>query len=243
MNPLRWRARHRSAALCGALLLLAAIVFNLWPQLDLLASAQFFAADGRFVGNDNNLVRLLHRWIPRLGWAAALAGLAVAVVWRHGPRGVIGMRWWRRLQVLALVMLLGVGALVNGVLKEGWGRARPVAVQAFGGDRQFTPAGVISRQCPTNCSFVTGHGATGFALMAVGLFGSVATRRRWWWVGMAAGSIAGLARISQGGHFLSDVVFAALAVWASCCLLREAWLRLAARRQNRRHSPVRSPTP
>jgi lipid A 4'-phosphatase len=43
--------------------------------------------------------------------------------------------------------------------------------------------------------------------------------RRWLWAGIALGAVVGLGRMAQGGHFLSDVVFAFWAVYliASLC--------------------------
>jgi len=92
---------------------------------------------------------------------------------------------------------------------------------------------VPTNQCEHNCSFVSGHATSGFILMAVGLMGSVATRRRWMWIGLAWGAIVSLARIAEGGHFLSDTLFAGLAVWGSGWLIREAWLRHVALRWRR----------
>ena len=44
---------------------------------------------------------------------------------------------------------------------------------------------------------------------------------------MAAGGLVGLARMVEGRHFLGDIVFGGLIIWAVCLLMREAWLRLA----------------
>jgi lipid A 4'-phosphatase len=42
---------------------------------------------------------------------------------------------------------------------------------------------------------------------------------------MLAGGLIGLVRVSQGGHFLSDVVFSLIAIWGSHLLIRAVWLR------------------
>lgn len=234
-RTMRLRLREREAARTLLTMALLLALFIGWPALDLRASALFHRPDQGFIGNDWALVRGVYLAVPWLGWAAAIAGALVAATHWSGPRG-LGVRWWRRTMVLALMMLLGVAGLVNGVLKEHWGRARPIAVQAFGGEREFSPAGVPVDQCSRNCSFVSGHAATGFALGAVGLLGSPRTRRRWARIGLVAGLLVGLGRISQGGHFLSDVLFAGLAVHACGCALRLAWLwlRVAARRPRAR---------
>jgi lipid A 4'-phosphatase len=75
----------------------------------------------------------------------------------------------------------------------------------FGGDRPFTPPAVLADACERNCSFVSGHAATAFSLIAV----AWVARNRWWLLGGAAlGALVGLGRMAQGGHFLSDIVFA-----------------------------------
>ena len=230
--PRGWRARNKAGWIGLTLALLLAWIFTAWPELDLWASGLFHDAGGGFIGDQFGVVRALYHGIPWSGRVYALIGLVVIVLslWRPHP---IGGRWSRRLAALAWVSLLGSGLLVNAGLKEYWGRARPVQVSEFGGHQQFSPALVPTHQCEHNCSFVSGHATSGFILMAVGLMGSVATRRRWFWIGLAWGAIVSLARIAEGGHFLSDTLFAGLAVWASGWLIREAWLRHVALRWRR----------
>ena len=227
-----WRARHRAGWVGLTLALALAWIFTAWPQLDLWASSQFHAASGEFVGDRLGVVRWLYRGIPWSGRFYALVGVVVLVVslWRPHP---VGGRWSRRLAALAWVSVLGSGLLVNAGLKEYWGRARPVQVSEFGGKQHFSPPLQPTNQCEHNCSFVSGHATSGYILMAVGLMGSVATRRRWLLIGLAWGAVVSLARIAEGGHFLSDTLFAGLAVWGSGWLIREAWLRHVALRWRR----------
>ncbi|CAD5370607.1 Phosphoesterase [Rubrivivax sp. A210] len=232
-TPRPWRAREREWAWLAGAFSLACIVFSAWPGLDLWAAALFRQADGGFVGNGLSWVRAVYVAVPWFGRAAGLAGLVIALIWWKRPPALLGVRWWRRSMLLALAMWLGTGALVNGALKEGWGRARPVAVQEFGGPAHFTPALRPAKQCRTNCSFVSGHSATGFTLLAVGLLGAPATRRRWLLIGAAAGLLVGGGRMAQGGHFLSDVLFSGLVLWLASAAIREAWLRIKARQRRR----------
>ena len=81
---------------------------------------------------------------------------------------------------------------------------------------------------------MSGHAAAGFALMAVGLFGSRRTRWRWWALGALAGSVIGAGRIVQGRHFLADIVFCMLALWLVAVLLRLLWLRVVLLKRRRR---------
>ena len=232
-----WSARQREWLLLGANFLGLALLFSIWPGLDLAVSGFFYQAPepgtavgvGKFVGNQFAVIGWIHEALPWFGRALAFVGLMLLL--RTTRPGPIQLRWWRRWLALGLLMLLGNGLVVNGLLKEGWGRARPVDVQLFGGPASFSPALLASSQCDSNCSFVSGHAATGFGLLAVGMLGSAATRRRWLKVGLLAGLAAGLIRIAQGGHFLSDVLFSGWVMWLCAALLREAWLRLRLRRR------------
>jgi lipid A 4'-phosphatase len=100
------------------------------------------------------------------------------------------------------------------------------------------PVFVPSQFCQTNCSFVSGHAAVGFALMSIGML-SIRKRRRFWLaIGLIAGGAVGLARIAQGGHFFSDVVFSLIAVWGSHLLIRSIWIRFRAWQLHKAAYPV-----
>jgi lipid A 4'-phosphatase len=126
-----------------------------------------------------------------------------------------------------LSLLLGIGALVHGVFKDHWGRPRPNEVTAFAGPHAFVPALHRSSACTRNCSFVSGHAATGFALIGLGMFAAPRRRWQWWLMGTAAGTAIGVMRVAQGRHFASDIVFSLLIMWGTSLLLRELWLRIA----------------
>jgi lipid A 4'-phosphatase len=227
------RARTRSGRIGLGVALVLAAVFTIWPELDLWTSALFRDASGAFTGNGWAWVRVLYRAIPVSGWLMGIAGLAVLLVARLSGARPLGPRWSRRLVALTWVSLLGSLLVVNLGFKEYWGRARPVQITQFGGPQHFTPPLEPTNQCAHNCSFVSGHAASGFVIMAVGLMGTVATRRRWLLAGLAWGGIVSLARIMQGGHFLSDTLFAGVSIWATGWIVRELWLRHVALRWQR----------
>ncbi|MBI5330281.1 MAG: phosphatase PAP2 family protein [Betaproteobacteria bacterium] len=200
-----------------------ALLFLLFPEIDLAVAARFWSPEGGFSGSGSPLLAFVRK--PLLDWAVGLALLASVGgwAWSHlcgAPVPLVRHR--RRLAFLALVLLIGPGLVVNTLFKDQWGRARPHQVQEFGGARDFTPAWVMSDQCQRNCSFVCGDASVGFALLAFGYFGR--HRRAWIGAGLAAGSLLGLMRIAQGGHFLSDVVFSGYAVALVIGLLAR-WLK------------------
>lgn len=230
--PLRLSNNQLERLAFAALLALSVAAFELLPQADLWVSARFH--DGvHFQGVDWAWVEAIYVGSPWVGRVLVLGALLalLGAAWRlvKLPR-----HWRRRAIALVVVAALGVGFLVHDVLKDSWGRPRPVATQAFGGAHPYQPALHPSDLCPRNCSFVSGHAAGGFMLLAVGMVGSRRTRWRWWAAGTAAGAVIGLARIAAGGHYLSDIVFGLLAVWGTAIVVREAWLRLAVWRRRRR---------
>lgn len=184
-----------------------AILFLAFPELDKAAAAAFYGPDG-FVLKGNRGFDFVHDYVGILAWLVALAALAVALAGRWIERL---QPWRRRAAFLTLILVLGPGLVVNAVLKDNWHRARPGHLVEFGGERQFTPAWVISDQCPNNCSFVCGDASIGFSL--AGLAFAATRPRRWLAAGLLAGGGLGLMRMAQGGHFLSDVVFSFYAVW------------------------------
>ncbi len=235
----RWQAWIGWAAAA----LLALISFRLWPGLDLQVSAAVYDPQRGFLWRDTAWVAALYQAIPWLGRITLLACL-VATLWPRGAwcAGLAG-RWRLRAQALLVVLLIGLWGVVNAGLKEFVGRPRPVAVQAFGGPHAFHEIGQSSNACQRNCSFVSGHAATGFAVMAVGLLGAPRVRRRWALLGLGAGALAGLGRMLQGGHFFSDIVFAGLAIGATCLLLRRLWVLQRWRRRRQHWQGAREPQP
>jgi lipid A 4'-phosphatase len=194
MRPILW--------LAGAALA-AAIVVVTWPEIDLAIASLVHRPGQGFVLSGDPIAEGVQRWLGRGVATAAIAALcllAYAIHRRDGARIRLAI-------YLALSLAVGPGLIVNLVLKENWGRARPSQVTQFGGDKIFSPAFAIAGQCPRNCSFVSGDASIGFATLALALL--AARRRRIAIVAaIGAGAALGAMRIAQGGHFFSDVVFA-----------------------------------
>ena len=143
---------------------------------------------------------------------AAVAALMLGVSLLRGARARTSWRLWAFITTLYIV---GPGLLVNVLLKQNWGRARPVTVEAFGGDKLFTPPFEIAGQCASNCSFVSGEAASA-AVMVIVLaicFGRNVAKQQRGLVIVLLGCVFLVAsgmRVASGRHFLSDVVFAGL---------------------------------
>jgi len=226
-------AHGAGTRLIWAGLFFALAIFAVLPGLDLLVSARYYDAQLGFVHRNDPLVLALYFWTPRIGWGLVLALAIYALIaplvsrW-FANRGQADLAeqskgHWRHAAVVAVCCgLLGPGLLIEGVLKNAMGRPRPVQVIQFGGEDTYRPPFVHGIDPPNHRSFVTSHAAAGFWLMSLGLTFGPVWRRRWLLIGIVTGAIIGTGRMMQGGHFLSDVIFAFYAVWLSCELV--AWV-------------------
>jgi len=188
------------------LFIIFVLLFLAFPSLDLWSSHWFY--DPVLGWFDGALVNTIYWVVP---WFAAGLVLGLGAVWFGSWIGTKIFKPWRKsVGYLFLVFALGPGLVVNTLFKNHWGRARPLQVQEFSGSAVFSPAWIPTNQCNYNCSFVSGHAAVGFYLVAFGFLGK---RRFWQTIGILAGTGIGLARIVQGGHFVSDVVFSFFTVY------------------------------
>lgn len=196
---------------------LAAAMFLWLPSIDLWVSNLLTGADGKFD------TRSLALEIPRTLFQViyfgilgiAILGFAGLIYIRRSMGGRLAQRWF----FLALALVIGPGLVANVALKDQMGRARPKQIEMFGGERSFTPALVPAKQCAKNCSFVSGEASSMFAVFfALAL---LVPTGYWQFISAAliAGGTAGLIRMAQGAHFLSDIVFAGIFMALTTALL------------------------
>ena len=105
--------------------------------------------------------------------------------------------------------VLTVVIIINLILKNFWGRARPGDVVELGGENVFTPWYEFSNACDTNCSFVSGDSSVGFSII---VFYLITKNNLFFYFSIFSGLFFGFIRILAGGHFLSDVIFSGLIV-------------------------------
>lgn len=192
------------AVLLALLIAFAAIalLFVLVPAVDLVVSGLFASPEGGFPWRGTGFERLVYHSLPVLTCATSLS-LITRAVWQR--RSGQAEQWLedRKLAYLFLLLAIGPGIIVNALLKEHWGRARPIQVVELGGHRHFSPAFLLSDE--GGGSFSSGHAAAAAWLVAVAW---LTAQQRALWVGIAIGYalLVGLVRIGAGGHFLSDVL-------------------------------------
>ncbi len=191
------RARLLLLCFLASSLLLAA-----FPALDLRISRLFFDGTGFHLA-DQWWVRLLQ---GSVGYAVGLSLSSVVILYafnRKSRRQVCGVAG-RTVIYLVLVLVLGAGLIVNVLLKDTFGRARPRNIEEFGGGQHFTGAFVVAGECSTNCSFSSGDGAGAFFLLAMAW--ALSRRRAVLLAALGFGGLVSFSRVASGAHFLSDIV-------------------------------------
>jgi len=132
---------------------------------------------------------------------------------------------WKPALYLSLTLCIGSGVIGHGLLKRFWQRPRPKQVTLFGGKYPFCPiytryTGPVDRHLR---SLPSGHATMGFYFFSLYFLGRRG-RKRWLKItGLSAAAIMGTilawARLSQGGHYLSDIVTSALIMWLTALWL------------------------
>ncbi|MDJ0780536.1 MAG: phosphatase PAP2 family protein [Desulfosarcinaceae bacterium] len=192
-----------------ALCLLTALFHAL--DLDLRIEALFYHPDDGWRWRHAQPWEALYRWgtIPGLLLTVgSLVALSISLATRRWARHQ------RNMLLISLTAILGAGLLINAVLKPYWGRPRPRQVQAFSGE--WTYRAPHERGTPGQGeSFPCGHCTMGYLFVTLFFLRRQAPRLAYWGggFGLLYGSLVGLARMVQGAHFPTDVLWALGLIW------------------------------
>ncbi len=216
-----------------ALLTLITVVLFAVTDLDLVTIRPFYHPELAApwpVANDP-LWLLFYRSAPWITGSLAIAGVALLI------RGTMRAES-RRLRLygayILLCVMIGPGLIINLALKDHWGRARPRQLVEFGGSSEYSQPLVPFHA--SGKSFPCGHCSVGY-LYGLG----------WWvWrrshprgaaasliVGLIIGTLLGIGRMTDGGHYLSDAVWSALIAFGIAHVLYYYVLRIPAREDSR----------
>lgn len=191
---------------------LCVYIFIAFPNIDLKVSHLYFI-NNTFIYNNNPIVSFMYHVFAKIHLLYLVIFLMAIAIFSWKKRTHIR----RHFIFLTLCLVLGPGVMVNIILKDNsLGRPRPIQIQDFNGKELFTPAFHHAGTCPKNCSFVSGHASIGFFLMALAW---VRQRKIWIIYGITLGAIIGFSRILQGGHFLSDIIFAGWSTYFTYVLI------------------------
>jgi lipid A 4'-phosphatase len=193
------------------------VVFGGYPQLDIAISRLFFDETLQVFPTQYSLVarhlRDVFTYTTAILVAPAFLAFLIKIVLPRRRMPIAG----RAALFLIATLALAPGVMANLILKENWGRPRPVEVKEFNGPEQFVPWWDPRGTCEKNCSFVAGEGAGGFWTLAPAALAPPAWRPLAYGAALLFGAAAGGLRLSGGAHFFSDVafsgVFTFLIIW------------------------------
>ena len=194
-----------------AIAAVAGVMFALHPELELRIAQPFY----EIVDPAHNvfalrldpplmLTRDIGIWIGAVLIAPAVAALVIKLIL---PRRKLLVPA-RAILFLVSTLILGPGLLVNVALKDHWGRPRPIEVMQFGGSEHFVSWWDPRGECDKNCSFVSGDVAGAFWTLAPAALAPPQWRALAYGTALALGAAMAALRVVQGGHFVSDTVFA-----------------------------------
>jgi lipid A 4'-phosphatase len=193
-----------------ALALIIGLVFGLYPELDLKLAAMFYDPQTHsFPLKSDALAAFARDGAMWVAWAfvlPALGALIMKLIRPDRPLLISG----RTIIFILLTIILSAGVLTNLTFKTYWGRPRPIAVTALGGDLPFVPWWDPRGQCGRNCSFFSGEGATAFWTLAPAALTPPAVRPLAYAAATLFGISTSLLRMAFGGHFFTDVAAAGL---------------------------------
>ena len=191
------------------------VIFGAYPDLDIWIAGRFFDPQSKLfmlrwwisVWRDASM------WVVTALASTVVLAFVVRMIWHRGHRFLRG----RAILFLLMTLALAPGLGSNVILKEYWGRPRPIDIQQFGGQEHFVAWWDPRGDCPKNCSFVSGDVSGAFWTLAPAALVPPGWRALAYATVFVFGTSISLARMAFGGHFFTDVFFAGvltyLIVW------------------------------
>ena len=222
--PVTAIAMLRWALIVGGIALVA---FVSAPKIDLAVAHAFYLGNHQFVGKKFLLIPVI-RWVFIIFFylvcAVTLVGLVKTI--RTGKAWLdLGLNKWL---FVTLCLITGPLLVTNIGFKDHWGRARPRDVIEFNGTKAFSGPFPPAAQCEHNCSFVSGEASSTFIVLFAAALLFAPYSRKLVALGIVLGALTGLMRMAQGGHFLSDVIFAGVFMAITAAGLKIAFETLGA---------------
>ncbi len=188
--------------------ILFGLLFIFFPSLDIYFSSLFFNGN-QFISEQYTSIKILRVYLKNLMIIIPITSLLILLInvinKKQNIRRLINQRTKFALIGLVVGPILGCGIIANLYFKDTWGRARPVHIEEFGGNKIFTPAFFRSDQCEKNCSWISGETSAAFSLTV----GTILLKNPIFFLSnLILGLLVFFCRLSMGGHFFSDNIFA-----------------------------------
>lgn len=180
-------------------------LFILFPEIDIYISEIFFL-NGKFISEKYIFIKDLRHFLKNLMILIPIFTIIIFFKYLINKNNQkIKVRKKYALIGLIVGPIIGCGLIANLYFKDTWGRARPVHIQEFGGEKFFTPPFFKSNQCEKNCSWISGEASGAFSF----LVGTILMKNQLYLImNMILGFLVFFCRLTMGGHFFSDNIFA-----------------------------------
>ena len=184
------------------------IFFIAFPNIDIPVSEIFFL-NGKFISEEYHFIKSLRQFLKNLMVIFPILVMVFLLLNFLDKENKYIPSFSKRTKFALLGFLIGpivgCGIIANLYFKDTWGRARPVHIEEFGGNKIFTKPFVKTDQCKRNCSWISGETSGAFSFMV----GSIILRNHLFiLINLIIGLLVFFCRLSMGGHFLSDNIFA-----------------------------------
>lgn len=183
------------------------LFFILFPKFDIFFSKLFFFEE-KFISDKYVFIRSLRSFLKDSMIVISIVSFLLIMVnffFKKKKKPILKPR--TRLILIGFIVgpVIGCGLIANFYFKDNWGRARPINIQEFGGEKTYTQPFIISDQCERNCSWISGEASAAFSFIA----GTIIIKSPiFFLLNIIFGIIVSFCRIAMGGHFLSDNIFA-----------------------------------
>ena len=188
--------------------ILFGLIFLFYPSADIYFSS-FFFNENQFISEKYTIIKVFRVYLKNLMIIIPVISLLIlftnVINKKQNMKRLINQR--NKFALIGLVVgpILGCGIIANLYFKDTWGRARPVHIEEFGGNKIFTPAFLKSDQCEKNCSWISGETSAAFSLTV----GTILLKNPiFFLMNLILGFLVFFCRLSMGGHFFSDNIFA-----------------------------------
>lgn len=194
-------------------ILMMVVITPFSAEIDLTVSRWFYR-NGQF--STNGFFSFFYDYAVIPGQLAGVIAAIFLVFTYFFPKI---QKWRSPLLAVLLTLVLGAGFIVHTLLKDHWGRPRPKQVIEFGGKQEFRPwyKPNFFHQPEPSRSFPCGHCTMGFFFFSAAFALRRTGHYRWAHFfliyALVMGFFLGLARIAQGGHFVSDVLMCGVILW------------------------------
>ncbi|HPD18797.1 MAG TPA: phosphatase PAP2 family protein, partial [Candidatus Goldiibacteriota bacterium] len=190
------------------LLILLILTIPFWfSNLDIAFSRLFFRVNSGWYLSNNGIVNFLYKYgtYPAIIFSVCFI---LVLTFQKFFRNKENLK--KTAIVFLITLIFAPGIIINVLLKNYTGRPRPREITEFNGKWEYRRVLQLG-QPGRGHSFPCGHCSMGFIFCSI--YFVLKNKRKIsaniaLWSGLIYGTMIGMARIAQGAHFLSDVIWA-----------------------------------